>query len=150
MCIRDSPENSSIVLRRFLAYLGIDNQSARGLINQSVAASMLQASELTQSEAGTALVVYHGLKPSYDAIGSVVKQFGLDIDARASTATALNINDSGNYFGAPAAQQYVLLLQPEHVSKVIVDVANTDGTKVAPELEDRILEEIREALSGAV
>ena len=110
---------------------------------------MLQASELEQSESGTTLVLHHGLQPSYNAIGAVVKQFGLKIDTRASTATAINVNDSSNYFGAPEAQQYVLLLQPEHVSKVIVDVANVDGTKVTRELEDRILEEIQEALSGA-
>lgn len=144
-----NPENSSIVLQRFLAYLGISNQAARGLINESVASTMLQAFELQQSEVGMTLVVHHGLKPSYDAIGFAIESLGLKVDSRASTATAMNIADSKNRFGAEAAQQYVLLLQPEHVSKVIVDVANTDGTKVSQDLETRILKELQSALSSA-
>ncbi len=145
-----NPENSSIVLQRFLAYLGINNQSARGLINSSVASTMLKAFELQQSEAGMTLVMHHGLKPSYDAIGVAIESLGLKVDSRASTPIAMNIADSKNRFGADAAQQYVLLLQPEHISKIIVDVANTDGTKVSQDLEIRILKELQSALSSAV
>ncbi len=146
------PENSSIVLRRFLAYLGIQNQAARGLISETVAERLLQGSELERSESGTTLVVHRGLKPSYDAVGRVVQRLGLKIDRPASTATAMNFTDPDNRFTdeATGTQPLVLLMQPEHVSKVIVDLANLDGTKVDRELETRILGAIQQVLSGAV
>lgn len=146
------PENSSIVLRRFLAYLGIENQAARGLISRAVAERLLQGSELERSESGMTLVVHRGLKPSYNAIGTAVKRLGMKLDSRASTPTAMNVSDDDNRFGDAATDplQFVLLMQPEHVSKVIVDIANLDGTKVARELETRILNAIQQVLSGAV
>lgn len=146
------PENSSIALRRFLAYLGIENQAARGLISEAVAERLLQGSELESSESGMTLVVHRGLKPSYDAIGTAVKRLGMKLDTRASTATAMNLSDPDNRFADATAEskQFVLLMQAEHVSKIIVEIANIDGTKLEREQETRILGAIQQVLSGEV
>lgn len=142
------PEKSSIVLKRFLAFVGIKNQQAQRLIDQDVAANLLQASEIARSEGTTSLVVHHGLNSSYKAVGNAIRRLGLDIDESTSTPTIMNVADkNGKFAPEGGAERFVVLLRAEHVSKVNVDLVTPEGGKLQPALKSVILRSIQQVIA---
>jgi len=145
------PEKSSIVLKRMLAFLGIEEQQARGLIPTQAAESLLASTEFENREGRSSLVVHHGLRSSRDALGQAISLLGLSVDERASSRTMIAVKDKERKFvGSDDTDQFVVLLQAAHVSKVNIDLATPEGAKLDRNVESQFLSALRNALTNGV
>ena len=144
------PEKSSIVLQRLLIFLGLDEQRARGLVNQqAAAASILNDSQLSSSAAGTELIIHRAMVPSVRAMSAALDRLGVSVNRKRSTRTSLKIrNTNGLLSSAKNSTEYQLSFNSAHDSKVNVSIADSKGGKLDQDAERDILSVLHKALTS--
>jgi len=75
------PENTSELMVRLMVFLGVQEQQAKGILNNDAAVSLLQDATLESTASDTFLVVHKGYQPAFRAVDGAVKAISSDITA---------------------------------------------------------------------
>ena len=75
------PENTSELMVRLMVFLGVQEQQAKGILNNDAAVSLLLDATLESTASDTFLVVHKGYQPAFRAVDGAVKAISSDITA---------------------------------------------------------------------
>ena len=131
-------EESAALLARLLAFLGVEEQRARGIIDQARASSVLDEAVLTSGPAGSLLVLNRGFEPAFRAVGEALAALDHEVSSSDDGVGRIEYLDAGT--------PYVLTLVPLHVGAVRVSLGDADGRPLEPARERDALEALRGAL----
>lgn len=132
------PENTSALLARLLAYLGVEKQRADGILSGEQANAVLDDAILQTNGAGTDLVLYRGYQPAFKAVLDALAQLQRPVSSRDDGVGRIEFTQDGS--------SMVIELVPVHVSEVRIGVRNAEGQRFESAEELRILESLYQQL----
>lgn len=134
-----NPETTSELLTRLLAFLGIEEQKARGILDVSQVRSIIDNAVVQTNGSGTQLVVYRGFKPSFSAVLAVLEQLEYPVTSSDDGVGRIEFVDD----------QTLLVLQfsPAHISEVRISLTDEQGARLPAENEQSLLDALRERLA---
>ena len=132
-------EATSELLTRLLAFLGIEEQKARGILNAAQARSAIDNATVQTNGSGTQLVVYRGFQPSFSAVLSVLEQLDYSVTSSDDGVGRIEFTD--------AQTPLVLELSPEHISEVRISVTDAEGRRLPEANEKSLLNTLRDKLA---
>ena len=134
-----SPENTSTLLLRLLAFLGVEQQKARGILGEEQAAAVLEDAIVRRNAAGSEMLLNRGFQTSFQHVEAALALLNY---------TVLSSDESvGRIEFSAADTPLVLRLSPVHVSAVLVSVSDTDGRRLSAEREQELLSELAGQIS---
>ena len=141
-------EATDALLARLLAFLGVEAQASRGLIDPAAAREVLEAATVNTGGAGTRLVVHRGYRSAWEAVNAAVEAEGLEVDDRDDSVGRIVVRAPGTAEGGEASDnpRLALNLVPVHVSAVRVEIVDVDGRRLAAARERGLLERLGEAI----
>ena len=154
------PEATGTLLARLLVFLGVDEQTSRGLIDVADAAELLEPATVRTGGAGSQLVVHRGYRSAWEAVNAALAATGAEIEDRddsvgrvsfraAAAATAAETDGAeGAAADGEGARPDVLVLDlvPVHVSAVRVELTDAEGRRLQAGRERALLDALREAI----
>ena len=132
------PESTSALLSRLLVFLGVEEQKARGILNQEQASFVLDDAVLLSNASGSQIIMHRGFLPSYNAMLAALDALSYQITSRDDGVGRIEFLDSDLSFAID--------LTPEHVSEVRVSVSRTDGERLPGEQEQVVLQSLLEKI----
>ena len=132
------PENTSELLNRFLAFLGVEQQKVRGILGEEQARAVLDDAVVQRNASGNELLVNRGFTSSFERLRAALE--ALDI------AEVSSDPDVGRIEFEEAQTPLVLQVSPLHVSAVRVTVTDTEGARLSPEREEQLLSSLVDQL----
>ncbi len=134
-----NPETTNELLTRLLAFLGIEEQKARGILDVSQVRSIIDNAVVQTTGSGTQLVIYRGLKPSFSAVLDVLEQLDYPVTSSDDGVGRIEFVDD----------QTLLVLQfsPAHISEVRISLTDEQGARLPAENEQLLLDALRERLA---
>ena len=76
-----NPENTSELLMRLLAYLGVDEQKAKGVLTNEQASAVLDDAVIQTTGSGTDLIYFQGFKPAFNAVLAALEALNYPVTA---------------------------------------------------------------------
>lgn len=134
-----NPETTSALLNRFLVFLGVEQQKARGILGAEQARAVVDEAVVQRNAAGTEMVLNRGYQSSFRQVLGALQ--GLEYTVVSSDDNAGRIEFSD------AQSPLVIQLSPIHVSAVRVLVSDGQGAKLSAEREQQLLSALAEQLS---
>ena len=142
-----APEATDALLARLLAFLGVEEQRRRGLIDATTAAEALEAATVRTGGAGSQLVVHRGFRTAWEAVEAALESRGMDIRSRDDSVGRILFAEpvaEGTEPGEPLAADLV----PVHVSAVRVELSDAEGRRLEAGRERALLDALREAIAA--
>jgi outer membrane protein assembly factor BamC len=121
------PENTSALLLRLLAYLGVGEQKATGILSSEQADAVLDDATLHTNGSGTDLVLYQGYQPAFRAVLVALDQLKHPVSSRDDGVGRIEFTEAGSAM--------VIELTPVHVSEVRISVRNAEGQRLESDEE---------------
>lgn len=137
------PERTNLLLTRLLVFFGVEEQRARGILDEAQARNVLDDAVLQTTGGGSQLVVHRGFVPSFDAIALAAENLDLRIRERDRVIGRLLVAPAD----APDDDAGMLItVSPVHVSAVRVAVTGADGQRLEATAEQTLLQALRDRL----
>lgn len=134
-----SPESTSALLNRFLIFLGVEEQKARGILGDEQASAVLDDAVVQRNAAGSEMIVNRGFQTSFRQVLAALES--LDY-------TVLTSDDSvGRIEFSKEQTSRVLQFAPMHVSAVRVSVRGVQGSKLQADEEQQFLSALAQQIS---
>jgi len=133
-----APENTNQVLSELLVFFGIDEQKAKGILNDATASNLLDDATLQTTAGGSVLVMHKGFGPSFRSVRQALASNGYqvsDVDKQRGQLKATANQDS-----------YLFAIAPVHVSASRVTVVSAAGEKLDASAEKTLLDKLRQQL----
>jgi len=128
------PENTSALLTRLLAFLGVDEQKAKGILTAEQVSSILDDATLKTTGSGTQLIVYSGFQPTFNAVMEALNTLNYPVSSSDDGVGRIE-------FGAADAPR-VLEISATHSSEVRIAVADGQGRRLAEDEEQTFLKSL--------
>jgi len=110
-----NPENTSALLQRFLVFLGVEEQKARGILSEAQARAALDNATVRSNASGSELIINRSYRSSFNQLLSVIQQLdGYTLTSSDDSLGRIEVQD--------ATTSVVLELSPIHVSAVSVSL----------------------------
>ena len=126
-----SPENTSAMLVRLLAFLGVEQQKARGILGDEQAAAVLENAVVQRNAAGSEILLNRGFQASFQHIEAALLSLNYTVLSSDESVGRIEFSD--------AQMPLLIRLSPVHVSAVVVSVSDIDGRRLAGEREQQLL-----------
>ena len=136
------PDRTSALLLRLLAYLGVEEQKAIGILSAEQANSVLDDATLQTNGTGTDLVLYQGYQPAFQAVIDALSELNYPVGSQDDGVGRIELTEGGTPSGAPL----VIELTPVHISEVRVGVRNAEGQRLESEEEMSFLKALYKSL----
>ncbi|MBX2838066.1 MAG: outer membrane protein assembly factor BamC [Gammaproteobacteria bacterium] len=134
------PENTNALLSRLLVFVGVDEQKAKGILSPAQASNVLDNAVLRATGSGNLLVVHRGYEPSFSAVETVLGQLNYQIIGSDSSVGQIRVINTEQ-------QQWVVSVEPVHISAVRVSLKSADGAAVDDSQAQSLLVALRDALA---
>ncbi|NND90262.1 MAG: outer membrane protein assembly factor BamC [Granulosicoccus sp.] len=121
------PEATSELLSRLLVFLGMEEQKARGIVNEDQAHMVTDNALVITTGSGSQLIVYRGFQPSFNAVLAALGRLDYAITSSDDGVGRIEFRDGGI--------PLVIELTPQHVSEVRVALSDQDGRRL-PDLRE--------------
>lgn len=126
------PEQTSALLSRFLVFLGVEQQKARGILGAEQARAVLDGAIVQSNASGSEMIVNRGYQSSFNQLLAVVNQLdGYSVTSSDDSSGRIVINNS--------ERDLVLELSPIHVSAVSVSVVSAQGARLPSDTAQQVL-----------
>lgn len=126
------PEATSALLSRFLVYVGIEAQKARGIIDGRQAQAVLNDAIIQTNGSGSHLVIHRGFSSSFVRVLAALKTLEYSIVSSDDGVGRIEFSDD--------ATPMLIELTPTHISEVRVAVTDPDGRKLTADKEQDLLD----------
>ena len=136
----NDPENTSELLTRFLGFLGVEQQKARGILGEEQARAVLEDAVVQRNASGNELLVNRGFRSTFERLRAALQ--ALDI------AEVSSDPDVGRIEFEEAQTPLVMQVSPVHVSAVRVSVTDTEGARLSAEREEQLLSSLADQLDS--
>ena len=136
----NDPENTSELLSRFLGFLGVEQQKARGILGEEQARAVLEDAVVQRNASGNELLVNRGFRSTFERLRAALQ--ALDI------AEVSSDPDVGRIEFEEAQTPLVMQVSPVHVSAVRVSVTDTEGARLSAEREEQLLSSLADQLDS--
>lgn len=133
------PEKTSALLNRFLVYLGVEQQKARGILGDAQARAVLDDAVVQRNAAGSELIVNRGFQSSFRQVLNALKVLDYNVTSSDDNIGRIEFTDDQT--------PRVLQLAPVHVSAVRVSVSDMQGSKLPPDQEQQLLATLAQQIS---
>ncbi len=133
------PEVTSTLLSQLLVFLGIEEQKARGIVNDEQARLILDDAVIVTNGSGRQMIMHRGFKPAFVAIVSAIEALNYPITSSDDGIGRIEFTDSD----VPV----VVELSPTHISEVRVSVTNADGQRLPDDQEQSVLKALLDNLA---
>lgn len=148
-------EETSALLARLLAFLGVDEQRRQGLLSAADARNVMSGAVLQSSTAGSQIVLYKGYLPSFNGVSAALGELGYTIDSADDGVGRIETHRGkvgADQIGKDAADKgktnrLVFSVSPVHVSSARVSLTNEQGRSLPPDDEREVLEALRDVLA---
>lgn len=134
-----NPENTSALLNRFLVFLGVEEQKARGILGAEQAKAVIDEAVVQSNASGSELVLNRGYQVSFRQIMGALQ--GMDYSIVSSD------DNSGRIEFTDTQTPLVIQLSPIHISAVRVSVFDGQGAKLSAEREQQVLTALAQQLA---
>jgi len=135
----DDPETTSALLSKLMVFLGIEEQKARGILNESQAAGLLDDAVMQRSASGNQLLIHRGFQPSFKSVLAALQALDVEVISRDDGVGRIEI--------VADTISMVIELMPVHISAVRVELSDPDGRKLNSELELELLSQLQDQLA---
>jgi len=127
-----NPENTSALLQRFLVFLGVEEQKARGILSEAQARAALDNATVRSNASGSELIINRSYRSSFNQLLSVIQQLdGYTLTSSDDSLGRIEVQD--------ATTSVVLELSPIHVSAVSVSLVSSEGARLPIAEEQQLL-----------
>lgn len=134
-----NPEKTSALLNRFLVFLGVEQQKARGILGEAQARAVLDDAVVQRNAAGSEMIVNSGFQTSFRQVLNALKVLDYNVISSDDNVGRIEFTDKQ----APR----VLQLAPVHVSAVRVSVRELQGGKIPADEEQQLLDTLAKQIS---
>lgn len=125
------PEQTSALLARLLAFVGVEEQKVRGILSDEQAQAVIEDATLQTTGSGSQLVVYKGFLPAYEAVLSALEALDYPVSSKDDGVGRIEFSD--------AQQPLVVDLTPTHISEVRIGVTSAEGRRLPADVEQAVL-----------
>jgi outer membrane protein assembly factor BamC len=132
------PENTSELLTELLVFFGIEEQKAKGILNDAAAANLMDDATIQTTAGGSVLVMHKGFRPSFRSLRQALSDDGFDVTQADFKRGQLEANLENT--------DYIFLVAPVHVSASKVSVAGSGGERLSAETEKALLSKLQQHL----
>lgn len=133
------PESTNALLNRFLVFLGVEQQKARGILGAEEVSAILDDAVVQSNAGGSEMLIQRGFQTSFQQVLAALQT--LDYNIVSSDDNVGRIEFSND------ATPLVVALSPIHVSAVRVSVSNTEGGRLPAADEQQLLEALAQQIS---
>jgi len=134
-----NPEDTSALLNRFLVFLGVEQQKARGILSAEQASAVIDDAVVRRNAGGSEMLLNRGYQTSFTQVLAALQGMEYSIVSSDDNVGRIEFND--------AQTPLVIKLSPVHISAVRVSVSDTQGAKLPPEQEQALLSALAEKLA---
>ena len=128
-----NPENTSELLNRLLAFLGVEQQKAQGILDSAQAAAIFDDALIERNGGGSEAVIQYGFESSFKKIALALADLNYSLVSRDDGVGRIEFLDKST--NTPL----VLQVSPVHISAVRVSVTEPDGARLEAEREFQLL-----------
>jgi len=125
------PESTSALLNRFLAFLGVEQQKASGLLDDAQASAVLEDAVLQSNASGSELIINRGYQSSFRKTVAALQALDYTITTSDDNAGRIVFMDT--------QIPLVIQISPVHVSAVRAELTDEQGRKLSAEKERELL-----------
>ncbi len=160
-------EESSALLARLLAFLGLDEQRRQGLLSAADAREVMSDAVLQSSTAGSQIILQKGYLTSFNGVSAALGKLGYTIDSaddgigRIQTTRSASVDGGSGSAGAGRGQarrvqdesaeggtaKFVFSVAPVHASSARISLTNEQGGALPSVQEREMLQALRDALA---
>ncbi len=133
------PESTSALLNRFLAFLGVEQQKARRLLDDEQASAVLDDAVLQSNASGSEVIINRGFQSSFRQMIAGLQALDYTIITSDDNAGRIEFMDEET--------PLVIQLSPIHVSAVRASLTNAQGGKLPTEQEQELLAALAQQLA---
>ena len=128
-----NPENTSELLNALLAFLGVEQQKARGILDAAQATAIFDDAVIESDGGGSEAVIQYGFERSFKKIESALADLNYSLVSQDDGVGRIEFVDKSDN------STLVLQVSPVHVSAVRVSVTETDGGRLEAQRELELL-----------
>ena len=133
------PESTSEMLMRLLAFLGVEEQKAKGILSTQAANAVLDNATLQTNGSGSELILYRGYQPAFRAVIAALDDLQYPVSSQDDGVGRIEFT--------VADSSLVIELSPVHFSEVRLAVLDSDGQKLNAQKEQSLLNSLLGRLS---
>ncbi len=133
------PENTNALLNRFLVFLGVEQQRARGILGAEEVSAILDDAVVQSNAGGSEMLIQRGFQTSYQQVLAALQALEYSIVSTDDNVGRIEFSDE--------ATPLVVALSPIHVSAVRVSLTNVDGGRLPPDKEQELLSALAQQIS---
>jgi len=134
-----NPENTSALLNRFMVFLGVEQQRARGILGAEQASAVVDDAVVQRTASGTEMVLHRGYQSSFRQVLNALQTMEYSIVSSDDNSGRIEFMDSQT--------PLVIQLSPVHISAVRISVLDGQGAKLPLEREQQVLSALAEQLA---
>lgn len=127
-------EATSAMLARLLVFLGVQEQKARGILDDDQVSGIVDDAVLQTNGTGTQIVVYEGFQPAFATVLAALESLGYTVTSSDDGVGRIEFSDQGLV--------RVLELAPANISEVRISVTEPDGKRLSAETEQELMRSI--------
>lgn len=140
------PENTSALLARYLVFLGVDEQRARGILSQEQASAVVDNAVIQANAAGSQLLLNYGFQTSFERVVGALESLQYPVLSKDDGVGRIEFT-TPDAAADSAATQLVIAMTPQHVSAVTLSVTDTTGQRLDSPRELSVLQDLLAQLS---
>ncbi|MFK7857630.1 MAG: outer membrane protein assembly factor BamC [Granulosicoccus sp.] len=134
-----NPENTSALLNRFLVFLGVEQQKARGILGADQASAVIDDAVLQRTASGNEILLNRGYQTSFKQVMAALQGMEYSIVSSDDNAGRIEFTD--------AQTALVIQVSAVHVSAVRVLISDSQGAKLPADRERQLLSALAEQLA---
>ncbi|MFK8081209.1 MAG: outer membrane protein assembly factor BamC [Granulosicoccus sp.] len=134
-----NPESTSALLNRFLVFLGVEQQKARGILGADQARAVIDDAVLQRTSSGNEVLVNRGYQTSFRQVLAALQAMEYIIVSSDDNSGRIEFTD--------AQTPLVVQLSPVHISAVRVLLSRNNGAKLPAEREQQLLSALVQQLA---
>ena len=135
----NDPESTSALLNRFLVFLGVEQQKARGILDAEQARAILDSAVLQSNAAGSEMIINRGFQSSFRHMIAGLQALNYTIVTSDDNAGRIEFTDEQT--------PLVIQLSPIHVSAVRASLTDAQGGKLPTDRERELLAALAQELA---
>ncbi len=134
-----NPESTNALLNRFLVFLGVEQQKARGILGATEVSAILDDAVVQRNAGGSEMLIQKGFTSSFQQVVAGLQALDYNIVSSDDSVGRIEFLDD--------ATPLVVVLSPIHVSAVRVSVTNKGGSRLSADDEQQLLSVLAKQIS---